>query len=41
MEIFSFTAQIINVSDNIEKILSNSVKMSNLKCKFKAVSPVK
>jgi hypothetical protein len=38
---FSFTAQIVNVSDNIEKILTNAVKMSNLKCKFKAVSPIK
>lgn len=38
---FSFTAQITSVSDKIEKILKNAVKMSGLRCTFKAITPVK
>ena len=38
---FSFTAQIKSVSDKIEKILTNGVKMSGLRCSFDAVTPAR
>ena len=38
---FEFTAQITSISDQIQKITTTDVKMSALKCTFKAVSPVK
>lgn len=37
---FSFTAQIKSVSDKIEKVLKNNVKMSGLRCSFIAITPV-
>lgn len=38
---FLFTAQIKSVSDKIEKILTNGVKMSGLRCSFDAVTPAR
>lgn len=38
---FVFTAQILSVSDQVQKVSTTGVKMSNLKCNLKAVKPIK